>query len=458
MTAVDIDVTAVTPGLRTEEFARRLSYAMNQLDTRSYREETLKDRVSRRFPKREVAELLGVDHKFLDHVAKGDEDVFPEGQRSGRELSFTPGDICLIRALMGSKTHLKRQHIHWRKPGEPLKVVTFGAQKGGTGKSLSAAHFAQYLVLAYGLRVGVIDSDPQSTASLYFAGDSNHVFDPDTKTLADFMGVETPGAEAPTPLSSEDLEGVWQPTPWPGVRLIPGGANILNADVSLFFMARGTSTKVYRILKDSLAKWEEAHPPVTTPMDLRREDGSFDTEAYHRALNETLDVVIIDQQPSITLMQLNGVVAADTLVVPMTMKGFDLSTLTTYSASLQDFLDFVVEYDPEIVLGPGGHIVLPTIVQSENEKDVSQISDLVDKAGDIISEVWYDRSAAVANASEQYMSIYEYTPPEGRKASARTFTRNANAVNDHIVTRALPHLPSRGFAEEFIRERWGEEQ
>lgn len=457
MAVQDVDVTAVTRELRTEEFARRLSAAMAQLDTRSYREETLKDRVSRRFPKREIAELLGIDHKYLDHIAKGDEDVFPKGFRSGRELTFTPEDICLIRALMGSKTHLKRQHIHWRKPDDPLKVVTFGAQKGGTGKSLSAAHFAQYLVLAYGLRVGVIDSDPQSTASLYFAGDSNHVFEEDTKTLADFMGVETPGAEAPTLLSGDELNDIWERTPWPGVRLIPGGPNILNADVSLFFMARGSHAKVYRILKDAIARWDEAHPPKSTPMDLRNDDGTFNLEAYQNALHETLDVIIIDQQPSITLMQLNGVVAADTLVVPMTMKGFDLSTLTTYAASLQDFLDFVVDYDPDIELGPGGHIVLPTIIQTENEKDVSQVADLVDKAGNIISEVWYDRSAAVANASEQYMSIYEYTPPEGRKVSARTFTRNANAVNDHIVSRALPHLPSRGFAETFINERWGDE-
>ena len=54
------------------------------------------------------------------------------------------------------------------------------------------------------------------------------------------------------------------------------------------------------------------------------------------------------------------------------------------------------------------------------------------------------------------MSIYEYTPPDGRKVSAKTFLENANAVNDYIVTRALPHLPDRSFAAQFISDRWGE--
>jgi len=28
-------------------------------------------------------------------------------------------------------------------------------------------------------------------------------------------------------------------------------------------------------------------------------------------------------------------------------------------------------------------------------------------------------------------------------------------VNDSLVARVLPHLPTRGFADEFIKERWG---
>ena len=98
-----------------------------------------------------------------------------------------------------------------------MKVVTFGAQKGGTGKSLSAAHFAQYVNLHYGLRVGVIDADPQATVSLYFADEQLPLFEPDTLTLADFMGVDDPAAVSIEARTGEELNDIWQATPWPGL-------------------------------------------------------------------------------------------------------------------------------------------------------------------------------------------------------------------------------------------------
>lgn len=453
MGAVPKRVTAVTQHMKTLDFAHKLDAGMSQVDSRAFREETLSHRVSRRFSKRETAELMGIDHKLLSHTARGDEDVFPAGERAGRELSYSPEEICLMRAIMGSKSHIKRDHIHWRKPGDPLTVVTFGAQKGGTAKSLSAAHFAQYLVLAFGLRVGVIDSDPQSTVSLYFAGADNNILSGEAATMVDFMGIEDPFDPAPKSRTSEELDAVWQDTPWPGVRLMAGGPSILSGDVALYLMGQKSKTRVYSILKSAIDQWDEAHPPKTLPSDLRREDGTFDMDAYQRALNETLDVIIIDQQPSITLMQMNGIVAASTLVVPMTVKGFDLSTLTTYAGTLTDFLQYIEDVEPDLEVGQQGHVVLPTIIQGENDRDMLQISDLRDTCGDIISGVWYDRSAAVANAAELYMSIYEYTPPDGRRVSARSFMRNANSVNDYLAQRALPHLPARGFAEEFMKER-----
>ena len=76
------------------------------------------------------------------------------------------------------------------------------------------------------------------------------------------------------------------------------------------------------------------------------------------------------------------------------------------------------------------------------------------KAPREISQVWYSRSDAIANAAEEYKSIYEYLPPRARRNSARAFMDNANAVNDALVGRVLPHLPGRGHADRFIAEHW----
>ncbi|MEL7132504.1 MAG: ParA family protein [Pseudomonadota bacterium] len=436
-----------------EQFIRNMTRVMGAVNTKLQRDLTLRTRVARRFSMTEVAQLLAVDTTYLTKLS-GDDPQFPDGERTGRERTFSPSEIMLIRALIGSNPGARRPHLHWRKPGAPVKVVTFGAQKGGTGKSLSAAHFAQYINLFYGLRVGVIDADPQATVSLYFADESLPLFDPETPTLADFMGVDDPGSDTVTERGAADLNAIWQATPWPGVRLIPGGANIQNGDISLFFLSQASRVPVYRVLKDAIATWDSGFGPKTKPEDLRDADGAFDMEGYQAALSETVDVIVIDQQPSLTLMQLNGLIAADNVVIPQTMKGFDLATLATYVSNIGEYLEFIMGFEADLEIGAGDHMVLPTIVQEQNNQDVDQIVDLYRKAPREVMQVWYARSDAIANAAEEYKSIYEYLPPKTRRTSAKAFMANANAVNDALVSRIWPALPDRGFAKAFMEERW----
>ncbi len=436
-----------------EQFIRNMTRVMEAVNTKLQRDLTLRTRVARRFSMVETATLLAVDTTYLTRISS-EEPAFPAGQKNGRERTFSPSEIMLIRAIIGSNPAAKRPYLHWRKPGQKVKVVTFGAQKGGTGKSLSAAHFAQYVNLHYGLRVGVIDADPQATVSLYFADQHLPLFDPATPTLADFMGVEDPGAVKLKAPDGAALNAIWQPTPWPGIKLIPGGANIQNGDISLFFMSQKGNVPVYRVLKNAIETWDKANAPKGGLENIRGDNGAFDLVAYDRALDETVDVIVIDQQPSLTLMQLNGLVAADNVVIPQTMKGFDLATLATYVSNIGEYLEFIMGFESDIEIGQGEHMVLPTIVQEQNDQDTDQILDLYRKAPREVMQVWYSRSDAIANAAEEYKSIYEYMPPRARRVSAKAFMANANAVNDALVQRIWPDLPPRGYAKAFIEERW----
>ena len=436
-----------------EQFIRNMTRVMGAVNTKLQRDLTLRTRVARRFSMVETAALLGVDTTHLTRISAEDP-AFPDGEKLGRERTFSPSEIMLIRAIIGSNPGARKPYLHWRRPGQPVKVVTFGAQKGGTGKSLSAAHFAQYVNLHYGLRVGVIDADPQATVSLYFADEKLPLFEADTPTLADFMGVDDPGATTLATPDGAALNRIWQPTPWPGIKLIPGGANIQNGDISLFFMSRQSTVPVYRVLKTAIATWDAANPARTQLENIRGDNGAFDMDRYVRALDETVDVIVIDQQPSLTLMQLNGLVAADSVVIPQTMKGFDLATLATYVSNIGEYLEFIMGFESDIEIGQGEHMVLPTIVQEQNDQDTDQILDLYRKAPREVLQVWYARSDAIANAAEEYKSIYEYLPPRSRRASARAFMANANAVNDALVQRIWPELPPRGYAKAFIEEHW----
>ncbi|SFQ14010.1 ParA family protein [Tranquillimonas alkanivorans] len=446
------------------DFVQHASEVMKTVDLQQQRRLTLRSRVRKTFSTRDLAGLFGVEYGWLrNHLMylQDKEPALPQGVLSGRDRAYTPDEAMMMRAVLQvpSAGKAKYDYLFWRQPGDPLPVVTFGAQKGGTGKSLTAAHFAQYLNLNYGLRVGIIDSDPQATASLYFADDKISL---DASDMTKFIGASEPGMTVRDERSAEELDAMWQPTPWPGVRLLPGGPEITSGDIALFFLAKN-GYAVHRFLKDSIAQWDEGCPPTTRFADLRKADGSFDVDRYRTALTETLDVIIIDQQPSLTLMQLNGVVAATNLVIPQTVKGIDLSTLTTYVNGIRDALEYFVDSGTDKVddIGAGQHIILPTIVQEANEQDKLQVRDLylkaMERGQELFASCFYTRSDAIANASEEYKSIYEYDPPRSRKASAKNFITNANAVNDFLVSRIWENFPTRGYSEAFIKEHWTED-
>lgn len=418
--------------------------------------DTRSKRVLRRFSIKEVCEFLGFERAFvtdwLDHPDG------PKGEVSGRERLLSVEDIMRIRALAATRPKGRRPTLYWRKAGERLPVISVVAQKGGTGKSTVAAHLAQYAHLFYGLRVGVIDADPQASCSLYFADDQIAIASSENESFTTFMGVPAPGEE-PLEHSDAQLDRFWRPTPWPGVRLMPGGAEIQGADIAMHFMARGQDKRfrrVYRLLRDTLARWDSINPPRTAAEEFFGANGRFREDVFQSALTETLDLVIIDTPPSLSLAALNAVIAADSLVIPQTMKGFDLSTLRIYLGSLGEYLRFVREEEEPVNFAPLPSYVLPSIVSTASDTDMRHVGELLARDPDVVCPIVLFRSEAVANAAEDYQSIYEYQAPKSRRVSAQSFTANANAVCDAMLTRAIPGLPSRGYANRFLRETYGD--
>lgn len=418
---------------------------------------TRESRVLRRYSIQEIADLMDCDRTHLHNLLKHPD--APEGESQGRERTFSVHDIMKLRAISDSRPGARLTMLHWRKPGTSIPCIVVSSQKGGVGKSLTAAHLSQYLAISYGLRVGVIDADPQATCSQYFSGDETDIHGYNVETYTDFMGLPEPGVPERIPHDADRLNVMWRPTPWPGLRMIPGGARIQEADISLFFMARTRDPelrKVYRLLRDNLTRWSAAYPAKTQPADLLRSDGGFNDDLFRGALTETLDVIIIDTPPSLSLATLNTIVAADTLIVPQTMKGFDLSTLHAYLHSLRDYFDFIAADTNPIKWGLSRSMILPTIVNTSTDTDLLTIGELIGQNPDVVSKVFYKYNQGCANAFREFKSVYEYKPDRNRRESVQKFLENANAVNDMIVQNALPHLPGRGYARRFIEENYPE--
>ena len=160
-----------------------------------------------------------------------------------------------------------------------MRVLAVAYQKGGVGKTTTAINLGTALT-AVGERVLLIDSDPQGNASTGLGIMSAMR----TRTLYDVLMEDFPIAEA------------IMPTLLPGLSLIASDPDLAGVELELAQRPR----RAFK-LKDAL-------------------------EAVRAA--RSCDYVLIDCPPSLNLLTLNAMAAADAVFVPLQCEFFALEGLT----------------------------------------------------------------------------------------------------------------------------------
>ncbi|MBI1364551.1 MAG: AAA family ATPase [Alphaproteobacteria bacterium] len=164
-------------------------------------------------------------------------------------------------------------------PGKP-RILAIANQKGGVGKTTTAINLATALV-AVGETVLLVDLDPQGNASTglgLFAADRS------VTTYDVLMG-------------ERRLEAAVKETGIPGLSLAPGGVDLAGAEVELIDADR----RHYR-LADALADYVRTGDPVS--------------------------YVVIDCPPSLSLLTVNALAAADAVIIPLQCEFFALEGLS----------------------------------------------------------------------------------------------------------------------------------
>ncbi|QYZ78025.1 ParA family protein [Methanofollis formosanus] len=186
-----------------------------------------------------------------------------------------------------------------------MRCIAFAHHKGGTGKTTSCLNIAGYLQKA-GKSVLVVDSDPQANATsglgVVPGSSETSIYDLFMSRVEDFPEVGLQEAVVTTES---------------GIDLLPSSLDLVGAEPYLYSV-EGRAT----ILRDALA------------------DGAA---AY--------DVVLVDTPPSMGQLVINGMVAADHVVVNLDPGFFALGGVATMKAIFGDIEAHVgVSIRPEMAL------------------------------------------------------------------------------------------------------------
>lgn len=255
------------------------------------------------------------------------------------------------------------------------RVIAVANQKGGVGKTTTAVNLSACLAEA-GKRVLLVDVDPQGNATSGMGIDRNQV----KGSVYDLLLEDVPAKDVMIRTSVE------------GLQLIPATIDLAGAEIEL----------VPRISRESRLK--HALAPV----------------------RDEFDFIVIDCPPSLGLLTLNALTAADSILIPIQCEYYALEGLT----QLMDTLRLVRE-----ALNPGLEIegVLLTMFDGRTNLSIQVVEDVKRYFRGKVFRSIISRNVRLSEAPSHGLPITKY---DARSKGAEAYSELAREVIEHVEERA----------------------
>ncbi len=355
----------------------------------------------RRFSSGEVAALVGVDDGYLRRLSLEGKGPQPDVNAAGRRL-YSVADVRALREFLDESGKADRRYLPRRRGHEHLQVIAVANFKGGSGKTTTSAHLAQYLALQ-GHRVLAMDLDPQASLSAL------HGFQPefdlnDNETVYSAIRYD----EARRPLSE-----VIRSSYFPGIDLVPASLELM------LFEHETPKALLDKVDRDSLffTRLDQAIAEVA----------------------DRYDVVVIDCPPQLGFLTLSALCAATAVLVTVHPQMLDVMSMCQFLLMTSELLGTVAD--------AGGNMrydwmrYLVTRYEPGDGPQTQMVAFMRSMFGEHVLNFPMLKSTAISDAGITQQTLYEV----GREAFTRsTYDRAMEAMNS-----------VNGEIDALIRQAWG---
>lgn len=367
--------------------------------------------------------LIPVATPHFRRVLKANPEL-PQGhsETEGGAKWFSLDEVLKLRVHFAAEGSKNKEYLPYRPKGIPAKITAVANFKGGVGKTSTAAHLAMSAALD-GYRVLVLDLDSQGSMTSVFGGkvadEWNTVFPLIARHYGQHLRAENQlrmdRGESPHPIDDTINEAlkmttadIIQRTHWPNIDLIGAQLNLYWAEFQI---------PVWRMAARSWKLW----------------DGLSEILAADGVLND-YDIIILDTPPALGYLTINGLSAADILLVPLGASFLEFDSTGRFFDMLHSTFQSIEEGEniAARALGREGMAfewdAVRTIITRYDSAQQGELASLMQAyLGRTLSPSRQGYTALIGQAGEQVSGIYE---ADYRDFNRETYARGRETFDE----------------------------